>query len=445
MTARVFCGTFEAEAYWRERDLAKLPAVTDRVSARIVEAMDEMLFAFCSPGDRVITTKRMDDSHVEYLHSIGFQFTHNRFDLSPLSDGAMSNAGPSPSVFDRMLDDGAYKNLVGFLPREAQLEPFAVLPGTSATADRFGLVGPFPALEIVQRVNTKCYSLEMRDRLELPNVGVVVDSVPSFLERGLQLLSRGPFLVKDDYGVSGKGNLLIEARSTLESIGRHLAAQSVRGNRIRFILESYLQKVADFSCQFRIDEDGSVEVMSVQELENNGQAFGASRSPSPELMETLETQSYFRLMRGIGSLMYADGYHGDVCVDSMILEDGLAPLVEINARKSMSLIKHAVDRYLEQVGLRACFTYLAGLNEGTGNFAGLLALLEKEGVLYTRRNSTGVIPLTCGTMYFSGSASNSPTRGRLYVAAVGETIEEQRAVLTRVGSALSRGGVRVSH
>jgi len=445
MSSRMFCGTFEAEAYWREAGLAKLPAVSDSVSAGIVETMDEMLFAFCSPGDRVLTAKPMDDAHVEYLHSIGFEFTHNRFNLSPVLEDSKSTSGGGtpPSVFDRMLDEAAYENLVGFLPREIQLEPFAVLPGTSAVADRFGLVGRYPAIDIVRKVNTKSYSLEMRDRLQLDNVGVVVDSVASFHERGAQLLSRGPFLVKDEYGVSGKGNLLIESASTVESIGRYLSAQAARGHRVRFILEPYLRKSADFSCQFQIEEDGSVEVVSVQELENNGQAFGTSRSPRPELMENLDKQGYFRLMRGIGSLMHADGYHGDVCVDSMVLENGLAPLVEINARKSMSLIKHAVDQHLARDGLKGCFTCVAGVREGTGDFSALLELLEREGVLYTRRNPAGVFPLTCGTMY-RGSATSSPVRGRLYLAALGETLEEQRSGLARVGSVLSKSGVRVS-
>jgi hypothetical protein len=43
MTPRVYCGTFEAETYWREQHLAKLPSVPDRNSSRMLEAMDEVL------------------------------------------------------------------------------------------------------------------------------------------------------------------------------------------------------------------------------------------------------------------------------------------------------------------------------------------------------------------------------------------------------------------
>ena len=61
------------------------PGAARQDSPRIVEAMDEMLFAFCDPGDTVLTARRMDDAHADYLHAIGFQFNRNRFDFSAAS------------------------------------------------------------------------------------------------------------------------------------------------------------------------------------------------------------------------------------------------------------------------------------------------------------------------------------------------------------------------
>jgi hypothetical protein len=86
MKPRLFCGTFEPETYWREADLAKLPALPNMSFSRVLEAMDEMLFAFCDAGDAVLTAKCMNDAHADYLHAIGFQFNRNRFDLSLHSD-----------------------------------------------------------------------------------------------------------------------------------------------------------------------------------------------------------------------------------------------------------------------------------------------------------------------------------------------------------------------
>ena len=88
--------------------------------------------------------------------------------------------------------------------------------------------------------------------------------------------------------------------------------------------------------------------------------------------------------------MYADGYYGDVCVDSMILHEGeLAPLVEINARKSMSLIKNAIDHYLKRVERKGCLTYVSAVNDQSGDFPGLLELLEKERLLFSTECNMG--------------------------------------------------------
>ena len=180
-----------------------------------------------------------------------------------------------------MVEEQVAERLEAFCPAGARLEPFAVLPGTAEVAKRYGLSGVFPSQDVIRAVNTKGYSLRMRDRLGIENVGVMVEDVASLLERGSVLLEHGPLLVKDDYGVSGKGNQLIETHRTLQRIAKHLSAQVAAGKRVRFILEPYLRKRSDFSCQFRINDDGRVAVISVQELVNNGLAFGASCSARP--------------------------------------------------------------------------------------------------------------------------------------------------------------------
>ena len=401
MMPRVYCGTFEAETYWREADLAKLPSLPDKNASRVVEAMDEMMFAFCEPGDGVLTAKCMNDAHADYLHAIGFQFNRNRFDLSPIDEkGTVDETEIAPTIFQRMVGEQLAERLEVFCPAGARLEPFAVLPGTAEVAKRYGLSGVFPSQDVVRAVNTKAYSLRMRDRLGIENLGVTVEDVASLLDRGSELLQHGPILVKDDYGVSGKGNQLTETHRTLQRIARHLSAQAAAGKRVKFILEPYLRKRSDFSCQFRIEDDGQVTVISVQVLVNNGLAFGTSCSAEPDFLDRLERDGYFRLIEQIGSLMFADGYWGDVCVDSMILHEGeLAPLVEINARKSMSLIKHAIDHHLKRPHRMGCLTYISAVNDQTSDFSGLLEVLEKEDLLFSTECNLGILPLTSGTMY----------------------------------------------
>lgn len=445
MNPRIFCGTFEAEAHLRPRDLATLPFIANSESSRIVAAMDEMLFVFCGPNDRVVTAHKMEELHVEYLHSLGFAFTSNSFDL--LQPEEVAPFGPRPesrSVFELMLERANHQNLAGFIQRGAVLEPFAVLPGASEVADRFGLIATLPSLEVVQRVNTKSYALDVRDRLGLENIGVVVGSVESLLDSGTKMLRQGAIIVKDDYGVSGKGSLRVESESVLRSIGQYLSSQVARGRRIRFVVERHLKKKTDFSCQFRIDTDGRVEVLSIQELENNGQAFGKSITPRKELTEVLSRGCYLKTIHDIALQLHLDGYYGDVCVDSMVLEEGkLAALVEINARKSMSLIKHSVDSHLARSRREGCLTYITGVLQGECGFHQLIALLEKEGLLYTPKALSGIIPLTSGTMFAPAAHSGARgLQGRLYICAVG-TNDEQRASLAQFKAVLPKCGVRV--
>jgi hypothetical protein len=345
-----------------------------------------------------------------------------------------------------MLDERVAEQIEMLCPAGARLEPFAVLPDTAQVAERYGLSGLFPSQAVIRAVNTKSYSLRMRDRLGIENVGIMIGDVASLLERGSALLQHGPILEKDDYGVSGKGNLLIETHRTLQRITRHLSAQVAVGKRIGLILEPYLRKRADFSCQFRIDDDGQVTVISVQELINKGLAFGASCSADPALLDRLVKDDYFQLIEQMGALMYTDGYYGDVCVDSMILHEGeLAPLVEINARKSMSLIKNAIDNHLKGTGRTACLTYVSAINEQSGDFTGLLELLDREGLLFSAERDTGIVPLTSRTMYPRPSSRyQGPARGRIYVAAVIEKPEQHAGLMAALARVMELAGLHVT-
>jgi len=442
MTSHLFCGTFEAEAHWRDPQLARLPSLLGVNSSRVVEAMDEMLFAFCDSGDRVLTRRKMDEAHVDYLRDVGFQFECNRFDLSLLEDEAGGGTPEiRPSVFQRMRDERLSARLTVFLTDGARLEPFAVLPGAAEVVKQYRLTGAFPSEEVMRTVNAKSYSVEMRDRVGIANVGTIVQDVASLLDVGLALLRQGPFLIKDDYGVSGKGNQLVASERILRRIAGYLSEQTAHGKRISFVLEPYLRKSSDFSCQFRVASDGSITVLSAHELRNKGLAFAASCKLHAQLRERLQREGYFELMEKIGTMMHRDGYFGEVCVDSMLLEDGsLVPLVEINARKSMGSIKYAVDRHLHQEGRDTCLTYVSAVNKGTHGFAELLEELARQQVLFTTQHDWGILPLTAGTLLVDGKSTES-TFGRFYFFVVCDSQDQHSEVLAAVGKAMERSEI----
>ena len=438
----VHCGAFEPETHWREKDLATLPSVPDPRSARVIEAMDELLFVFCRPGDKLLTARRMNEAHVRYLNTLGFDFLPSTFDVCP---AGQSHGRSATNLFSAIAEQSDDRPLAAFIRSAVHLKPFAIVPGVIELAQRYGMDSQFPSQEIIRWVNTKSYSLHVRDVLGLPNVGISVEDTQAFQEHGSRLLARGPYLVKDDYGVSGKGNQIVTQASTIDRLADYLRRQEKEGKHIRFVLEPLLPKKLDLSCQFHLSRDGLFRFISVQHLVNEGLAFGMSCSPTSDLLATLEGAGYFPLMEQVAKELYSEGYFGDVCVDSMLLKDGtLSPLVEINARKSMSLIKHEMDIYLNARSQSGILTSITASHDGVMSFGNLLDLLHEHELLFEPDRDVGILPLSATTLF---PASTSPeernVRGRIYVEAVSVTPEQRLSLLASLASEMRRNGFRV--
>jgi len=436
---RIHCGTFEAETYWRETDLAALPSIPDQAGASIVDAMDELLFLFCSPGDLLLTKKPLDDAFADYLRSLGFQFGCNRFNLRTKTQ---DQSGPrAMNMFEALAWESFPPELPDFLAGGQRFEPFAIIQGLEEATSRYGLTGRFPSDAVVRAVNAKGYSVRMRERLGIDNPAVLVHSVEQLKLESEKLLRQGPFLIKDDYGVSGKGNLLVDSSRTLARISDYLELQRRTGKRIRFVLEPQLPREIDFSCQFRIGEAGQFELLSVQRLSNDGFAFGGSHTADADLMNRLETSGYFQLVKTIGRNLYEDDYFGDVCIDSMTLRSGeIVPLVEINARKSMSLIKYYADRYLKRAGMNGCLIPMTLVHDGSVGFAELLERFDAAGLLYRGDGREGIMPLSAGTLY-RDTMEGRPFKGRWYVAVASDRPERHSELADKATKLLKEAGL----
>ncbi|WP_322923026.1 hypothetical protein [Paenibacillus campi] len=454
-------GTFEAELHWREPNLATLPSLPDQEAERIVTAMDELLFAFCQPGDLLLTRYAMEACQRDYTAALGFDFATARSDLEPLlhadtatvsqslhSGGQLlqQNKTEQPiSVFRLLYEQG--QAVAAQLPLAgAQLSPFAWVPYINETSQRYSIVARQPQLETVRTVNTKHYSALMKERLELANPGLLVRSAAELELVGGTLLQDGSFMIKDNYGVSGKGNLHINSPALLQRIVNSVRKQEQKGRHVQFVLERYLHKERDFSCQFYITEQGDIDILSVQWLANSQFAYRESLSPDAQFMERLERSAYFDTMIDIGRLLYRDGYFGHVCIDSMTLQDGtIEPMVEINARKSMSLIKHSIDRYLRQYGLVGNMTNYTVSHDGSFMYEQLLIELEHQGLLFMPERGSGILPLTSAawSVNHRDAPMGSKRKGRLYLSAVAADEQQKRELLDRLETLLDNRDVKV--
>ncbi len=420
---KIISGTFDCEEYWRGEDLAKLPFVKDNQAKSVVTAMDELLFVFADRvrgQDIVITYYQMDKEHVGYLNDIGFCFRPrgmmHRMEALESKEGKNISRLllESPLLFDIKRENSA----------EMEYCPFAIEDNTWAVCEKFGLDFHGPDFHVVRKVNSKAYSAYINQELNLFHDFSIVRSSKELQAKGGEYLETSAFLIKDIYGVSGKGNLLVSSPKILGNIVRYLSQQERKGKRVEFIVEPFLEKEQDFSCQFYIDLHGNTEILSVQEIRNKNFAYEGTYAAKEKLLELLEQKGYFEIIRKTAKKLYDDGYFGHVCIDSMVLRNGkIIPVVEINARRSMSLMKYRVDQYLARYRLNCSFTYYSLSFHHNVEFGKILEKMQKSELLYKPGKEGGILPLSANSLMINQKIQQKEmgekyVKGRFYVAVV---------------------------
>jgi hypothetical protein len=440
MPITISLGTFDAEKFWRDENFAKLPELNDGSTHHIIAAMDELLFPLCGPGDLLLTRFAMSPVFKNYLEDIGFSLIHNTRSLQ--ENGEKSPVSAEKCVFQLLAQRCQEPYFQELLGAGAVFNPYAILPHTAGAAGRFGGTQRFPAIESVKKVNSKIYSHELHDRLGLKKYGTIIRRNAELEEAAARIQSPKGFILKDPYGVSGKGNLVVALPGMLKRIEKHLAAQEAKGLQTCLLMEPYLDKVLDFSCQLNIDASGTTTILSIQNIYNKELAYVGSTAADTRFVDFLQQRGYFEIIDRLAAAIYHDGYFGDVCVDSMILKnDEIVPVVEINARKSMGLINQHLDRFLSRFGIKGYFIYFSTGFQGTIQFADILAKMADAEVLFSPARGYGVIPLSGNTLFINrdldhGGAPLKTYKGRLYISAAASTHEKRRQLVDQTAEIL---------
>ncbi|QLG40043.1 hypothetical protein HW560_19295 [Paenibacillus sp. E222] len=451
---RIVMGTFDPETRWRDPDLAKLPAMPDKDRESIVLCMDELLFPFCGPDDILYTRCKIDQKLYEYLNGLGFSFrSRYHFDLND-----EKRTLPEPDIFKQCMFSLASDNQQReeiLTHNEKQLSPYAITADTEEYLRAEGSLGSLPDLETVKRVNSKFYSNRLVNRIGEKCYGTEVNSVVEVQAVGNTLLKRGAYLLKDPFGVSGKGNMLIENEAMQRRIAEHLDKQERRGLRSQFLLEPLLRKEIDFSSHWFIRKSGERDFISVQRMINQQQNYGGSIRADETLLLLLESAGYFDTMEKALRVLFEDGYHGFVCFDSMILEDGdIVPIVEINARKSMGLINAYLDKGWKTYGHSGLLTFLSlGLPEGF-TFGKLLDALHVSGLLFKGQGEYGIMPISSNTVMVNDiltsrriaegiQSHRGMPKGRLYISVVGRDDEHRNELIVSLRQVLADLSIKV--
>lgn len=393
-------GAFDVERRWRPDGLAALPEIVDRGADVVASAMDELLAVACGPGDVLVTGAPVPVAWQEVLAGAGIGFEHR------VAPGGVGGSVEQRLVARPPADLGG----LGF-------EPYAVLPESAGVVGALVLRAELSDWRVVRAVSSKSWSNALVRELGLAGAGVVVDSVAA-LQAQVEALDGAPALLKDPFGVSGRGTLALTSPLVLRSVVRVLDKQVRRGLDVEVLVQRRFDPVADFSAQFSVRPGGRVDWLGTRLIENTGFAYAGSRPAPPWLAERLSALGYREIMADVGAALAGAGYRGPVCVDSMLLRDGtLVPVLEINPRTSMGLISVLAGRRLAADPERARLVVRQA--RGGRGFDRLVALLRADGILL-EAGGVGVLPLSSGTL--------ASSRGRLYCAVVARDEAGHRAL-----------------
>ena len=431
-TATLFMGTFNSEYFLRDNTVCKLPSFNHEEANAIISVMDELLFVFSrDDNDLVITRIPMDAAHKNYLSELGIKFNNNDRPVCSLKD---VNNFRVPTQICKLLinsNHGSDSYFQKIISPNLNFSPYAIIPETHNFCDFYGLKKNFPDIETVKKVNSKLYSYTITEDLFGYRLGIIVESADELKSAGSSLLDKSPFLLKDLFGVSGTGNILIESLNRLELLVRQCKKQEQKGKRTQFLIQPLLKKEVDFSCHLEVQSNGVVNFLSVQIMRNKGFSFSGMKTAEAELIRFLEASDYFACISKVGRRLFEDGYYGFVCIDSMILEDGvIVPILEINARKSMGLINYQIEQLFSMYAKTVEMITIDLRVPKNIEFEQFLNEMIRENILFTKNNAFGILPLTANSFHINSKLvddeTNNPSHvmGRLYLTLVGGNDKE---------------------
>jgi D-alanine-D-alanine ligase-like ATP-grasp enzyme len=284
-------------------------------------------------------------------------------------------------------------------------------------------------------VNSKVYSRAVADSLGLRQpVGwgcSTVDELDAAVTAAAQLLAGGrQVVVKEAYGVSGKGIAVVDSERRLRRLQRIISSGATDG-RAAFVIETWVAKAADLNYQFTVGRDGGVHFDFVKEAITAGGVHKGHRIPAR--LSGAQVDELRAAAVALGGRLAADGYVGVVGVDAMVdPEGGLYPVVEINARNNMSTYQVPVQERFVGPGRRALARYYPLRLRVPVPFGKVRRRLA--GLTVEHAGGTGLLVNNFATV--NAAAGPNPFDGRLYGLVIADSDDELAALDARITAAL---------
>ncbi|MFI6206346.1 ATP-grasp domain-containing protein [Streptomyces sp. NPDC051041] len=431
-TPLVFLGNFEVEQQWA-RGEHTLPRLSAAAANAVVNHMDEFALLLGGATDHVVLKARPDDDYLAFLDGLGAELP--RLHVAGHQD-------PQRTVTEDALEDPALlAALSGLAAEGCRITAHGISTWEQRLAAATGLpvAGPDPAT--CKAVNSKVYSRRVADELGLRQPrGWACDTLDelagAFTAATDDTGTR--YVVKEAFGVSGKGIAVLESGRRADRILAMLRKQAERtGNgSVAFVVEEWVAKQTDLNYQFTVARDGTVHFDFVKEQLTEGGVHKGHRMPAR--LTAAQHDIVRDTAERLGKRLAGDGYFGVVGVDAMVdPEGGLYPVVEINARNNMSTYQVRLqERFVADGHVAVARHYPLRLTEPLP-FAEARHLLGE--LLFDPARGTGLLVNNYATVNagFAGSTGRAAVDGRLYGVVVADSDAGTDALDTEITARLA--------
>ncbi|MBW6436416.1 ATP-grasp domain-containing protein [Actinoplanes hulinensis] len=429
----VFLGNFEVEQRWGGAEPG-LPRVALTAGDAMVNRMDEFALLLAGAGDHVVLKAAPDPDHLAHLESLGTTLPHLLI---------ADRADPHRTVTQDALDSPALLDRLAGLAGRAAILAHGVSADEEELSARTGLALAGVPAATCKAVNGKIYSRRIAGELGLrQSTGWTCENVEELdaaVEQARGLLAAGrPVVLKDSYGVSGKGLLVIRDEIRLGQIHRrlHRRAERTGDRRLALLVEEWVAKTADLNYQFTVGRDGSVRFDFVKEAVTEKGVHKGHRMPAGLTGAQVDVLTVSAGL--LGGRLAADGYHGVAGVDAMVDPDGgIYPVVEINARNNMSTYQTGLqERYMPPGWCALARLYPLRLARPL-RFGEVRDALGRW--LLRSAGDTGMVVQNFATVNAGLRAGAGPADGRLYgflvAPTAAELMEMDREIAGRLAAA----------
>lgn len=396
-TPLAFLCNFEVEVHWA-RGHVGLPAPGGAALSPVVRAMEQLGALLAGPDDLLITSAPLDKDYRDYVHGLGLRTPTVVVadDLDPAAS-TTRRALNSPDVLARL---GELADAGGaFLP-------MGVSADEQALAEKSGLRLAVPDAVTAERVNGKIYGRRLTEAAGLrPVPGHCVERVGELDEvlRANPPSAERKVVVKDSYGVSGKGLVVLDSPAAAGRLMRLVRRRAERNadDRLHVVVEHWLPKRFDLNYQFTIDATGRTTFDFVkQAITVKGVHSGHLMPPD---LDAAQLGELHEAAQAVGARLYADGFTGVAGVDAILGLDGLLyPVLEINARLNMSTYQGRVTEKLHRPGQLALAKHYTLRLDASLDFPTVHTVLNDQ------------VVVTCFGTVNANATAEPPFEGRLY-------------------------------